>query len=308
MSVWQKQQDWRPHAAAPRAVGAPTGRRLGLVLGGGGGKGGAHLGVLAVLEEHGVAPDMIVGTSIGGAIGVLYAAGHSIPAIAEIFRGSALRRIASPDPSRMGLFSNRRRQTMLERIFGDRTFEQLPLPCAVVAADLLSGEEVVISSGPIVPALLASTAIPSIFTPVPLGERLLADGGILNNVPTNVARALGAERMIAVELTGVEPTFAVPTVAPANPISRLTLAPRQFAIAARAIALLMAQATAARLAQCPPDLLLQPDVGPLPTLDMNNPEAGYALGAAAARAAYGKLLELRAWREGHEGRATSSAD
>ncbi len=203
-----------------------------------------------------------------------------------------------------GGFGNRRRQQMLERIFGDRTFEQLPLPCAVVAADLLSGEEVVISSGPIVPALLASTAIPSIFTPVPLGERLLADGGILNNVPTNVARALGAERMIAVELTGLTPTFAVPTAAPVNPLLRLTLAPRQFAIAARAIALLIAQATAARLAQCPPDLLLQPDVGPLPTLDMNNPEAGYALGAAAARAERSKLLELRAWREGHEGRAT----
>jgi NTE family protein len=299
MSVWQNQQDRRPLPTGPRAAAAPTGRRLGLVLGGGGGKGGAHLGVLAVLEEHGVAPDMIVGTSIGGAIGVLYAAGHSIPAIAEIFRGSALRRIASPDPSRMGLFGNHRRQQMLERIFGDRTFEQLPLPCAVVAADLLSGEEVVISSGPIVPALLASTAIPSIFTPVPLGERLLADGGILNNVPTNVARELGAERMIAVELTGVTTAFAVPTAAPVNPLLRLTLAPRQFAIAARAIALLIAQATAARLAQCPPDLLIQPDVGALPTLDMNNPAVGFKLGAAATRAERSKLLELRDWREGH---------
>ncbi|MBC8077339.1 MAG: patatin, partial [Chloroflexales bacterium] len=72
-----------------------------------------------------------------------------------------------------------------------------------------------------------------------------------------------------------------------------------------AIALLIAQATASRLAQCPPDLLIQPDVGPLPTLDMTNPEAGYALGATAARAAMGKLCELRTWRNAH---GTASAD
>ena len=306
MSVWFERTPRRPAPLAPPSKSpAAPGRRLGLVLGGGGGKGGAHLGVLAVLDELGIAPDLLVGTSIGGAVGVMYAAGHSLSAIAELFRSSALRRIAAPDASRMGLFGNRRRQALLERIFGDRCFEDLRLPCAVVAADLLSGEEVVISAGPIVPALLASTAIPSIFTPVALGDRLLADGGILNNVPTNVARAFGADRMIAVELTGVVPTFTLPTGAPANPLSRLTIAPRQFAIAQRAIALLIAQATASRLAQCPPDVLLQPDVGALPTLDMANPEAGYALGAAAARAAMSQLLELRSWREG---RGSAAAD
>jgi NTE family protein len=198
----------------------------------------------------------------------------------------------------MGLFGEQKRRAMLRQLLGERSFEQLNIPCAVVAADLVRGEEVVIGEGPLVPALLATTAIPGVFPPVARGKQLLADGGLFNNVPADVALRLGAQRVITVELTGVATDFTMPSAVPANPLARLTLAPRQFAIASRALALLMDQATESRLAHNPPALRLRPDVSALPTLDMSNPQAGYAIGVAAARAAAAELLALRDWRAG----------
>jgi len=268
-------------------------RRLGLVLGGGGGKGGAHLGVLAVLEELGVPIDVIVGTSVGS-IGVMYAAGLSLPELERFFLDTELRRIVIADPLRAGLIGPRKRAALTARLLGERTFADLPIPCAVVAADLVSGHEVVIDQGPLVPALLATTAIPGVFPPVVRGDTLLADGGLLNNLPVDVAERMGAQRVIAVQLAGELPPFGLPTD-PASALERLMRPPRHFTVLSRALAVLLAQADLRPL-QHPPALLLRPGVTHIGTLDMTRPGEGRLAGEAAARTAADTLLALRAWR------------
>jgi NTE family protein len=271
-------------------------RRIGLALGGGGGKGGAHLGVLAALEDLGIPIDVIAGTSVGGFVGVLYAAGFSLAQIAGIFPTFALRRIATPDPTRTGLIGARKREVLLTRLLADRTFADLRMPCAVTAADLVSGRLVVIDQGPLVPAIMATTAIPGIFPPVVRGQEVLVDGGVLDNVPVDVAERMGARRVIAVQLSDLFPGFVMPTAVPENPLARLMLPPRQFASASRALDLLMAQVTELRLAQHPDTVRLRPDVGQIGTLDLMRIEEGHRAGVAAVRAATAELIALRHWR------------
>ncbi len=273
-------------------------RRLGLALSGGGGKGAAHLGVLQVLNDLDIPIDLIVGVSAGGAVAVLYAAGYSLNEIQEVFRQSALRRIATPDPTGTGIIGQRRREEMLRRWLGDRTFADLAIPCAVVATDLVSGKLVVIREGPLVPAVLATTALPALFPPVPYGEMLLADGGILNNLPVDVAYELGAQRVIAVDLRDAQAGFSLQPSDNDNLFARLAFAPKQFAVAQRALSLLMAEATELRLQHYPPDLLIQPDVSDIATLDLTTPEKGYAIGLEAACEVAGELTDLRLWRKG----------
>jgi NTE family protein len=275
-------------------------RRLGLALSGGGGKGAAHIGVLQVIRDLDIPIDLIVGTSAGGAVAVLYAAGFDLPAIQDVFRQSALRRIATPDPSGTGIIGQRRREEMLYRLLGQRTFADLSIPCAVVATDLVSGEMVVLREGPLVPALLATTALPALFPPVPYGDMLLADGGILNNLPVDVAYELGAQRVIAVDLRDAQAGFSLQPEENDSLFARFMFAPKQFAVAQRALSLLMAEATELRLQQYPPDLLIQPDVTSIATLDLSTPEKGYAIGLAAARELAGELIDLRLWRNGIE--------
>lgn len=281
---------------APVEPVAPEPRRLALALGGGGGKGTAHVGVLQVLEELELPIDLIVGSSAGGAVAVLYAAGLDCDAICELFRSMALRRIAVPDPTRTGLIGQRRRAEILTRLLGDRTFDDLRIPCAVTAVDLISGQLVVIDEGPLVEALLATTALPGIFPPVQRGEMVLADGGILNNLPVDVARARGAQRVIAIELNDAVPGFALTAAEMSNPLARLMLAPQQFAVASRALSLLVNHTMALQLRENPPDLLLSPAVADIHTLDLSNPEKGQLVGVAAAKTASDELLALRAWR------------
>lgn len=276
----------------------PEERRLGLALSGGGGKGAAHIGVLQVMQELEIPIDLIVGTSAGGAVAVLYAAGFDLPAIQEVFRQSALRRIATPDPTGTGIIGQRRREELLRRLLGDRTFADLRIPCAVVATDLVSGELVVLREGPVAPALLATTALPALFPPVPYGDMLLADGGILNNLPVDVAYEMGAQRVIAVDLRDANADFSLRPEENDNLFARLMFAPKQFAVAQRALSLLMAEATELRLQQYPPDLLIQPDVSSIATLDLTTPEKGFAIGVEAARELAGELTDLRLWRKG----------
>lgn len=287
----------RPKAPAPAPTPEPP-RRIGLALAGGGGKGPAHLGVIQVIEDLGLPVDLMVGTSAGGAVAVLYAAGYTPAEIRDLFRNSELRRVAVPDHDRLGLFGQRRREEMLIRLLGERTFADLRFPCAVVATDLVSGKSVVINEGPLVPALLATTALPSLFPPVLMGDAVLVDGGILNNLPVDVATDLGATRVIAVELNDAGAEFSLAPVVAANPLARLTLAPQQLAIASRAISLLINNATNLHLRQYPPALLLSPEVADIPTLDMSNPEKAHQAGVVAAREASEELLALRAWRLG----------
>lgn len=283
---------------ADSALSPDDGRCLGLVLGGGGGKGGAHLGAIEVIEASGLPIDLIVGASIGGVVGALYAAGYTTGEIAEAFGGATVWRLFERDPSGMGLLGIRRVRTILEAMLGECTFEQLAIRCAVVATDLVTGGEIVLDSGPIVDALLATMAFPGIYPPVQRGELLLADGGIVNNLPVDIAHRLGAEKVIAVDLGAVCENFApVPTSGGAlgwlNPLPGMPLT-----LANRGLSVMMARLTRYRLAENPPDLLLCPEVEHISTVDLSriNDESCRTAGEKVARAAARELEALRQWR------------
>jgi len=290
--------EWEHHGVkAPDQAGSQPPRRLGLVLGGGGGKGAAHLGAIRVIESLDLPIDLIAGSSIGGVLGVLYAAGYGVDEIALAFGGARIWKLFERDLSGMGLLGFRRVRTILDDLLGECTFDQLAIPCAVVATDLVMGDEVVFDSGPIVEALLATMAFPGIFPPIQRDGMLLADGGIMNNLPVDVAYARGADKVIAVDLGAVCQNFAPESGGGAlgrfNPLPSLPLA-----LANRGLAVLMAQLTRYRLAERAPDLLLCPEVEHISTLDLSriSDRAGQAAGEAVAYAAATELLSLRHWR------------
>ena len=169
----------------------PDGERLkvGLVLGGGGAKGAAEIGALKVIEEVGIPIDYIAGTSIGSIVGGLYAMGTSSHQLDSLF----------VNQDWVGLFTNNVRD-FLFRVTRQKHFDELGIPFRCVAADINNNEEVVMSQGLVCDAMRASMSIPGVFKPVIQDGRMLMDGGLLNNLPVDVVRAMGADLVIAVDL------------------------------------------------------------------------------------------------------------
>ncbi len=208
--------------------------RIGLVLGGGGARGAAHVGVLKVLEELRIPVDYVVGTSMGSIVGGLYAAGMTPNEIEQEISAMDWDDLFQDYPSRAERSFRRKRdddlyafeakpgfndgkvQVPLAYIRGQKfdltlnrltlpvvdikDFNRLPIPYRAVAADLETGKEVVLASGTLATAIRASMAVPAAFDPVEVNGRLLVDGGIANNVPVSVARAMGAEVFIVVDV------------------------------------------------------------------------------------------------------------
>ena len=169
--------------------------RLALVLGGGGAKGAAHVGVLKVLEEAGVQPDIIVGTSIGAIVGGLYSIGYSASQLDSLFRSRQWLQLFT----REAIEGNAIKQ-MLDSLTSQRpTPNSLTFAC--VASDLPTFSEVVLTGDSLARNMRASMAIPALFKAVRFDDYVLYDGGIFNNLPVDVARQMGATRVIAVDLT-----------------------------------------------------------------------------------------------------------
>ena len=176
--------------------------RLGVALGGGGIRGMAHLGVLQVLEQANIPIDAIAGTSMGGIVAGLYAAGVSVQAMIAFSKRVGVIDIASPDRNWRGLFGHRKIAGYLAGLLGreDVAFEELRIPTAVVAVDIETRKMVVLDTGPLIPALLATSALPILFSPVYHQGRWLVDGGALNNLPIDVVRSLGVDRVLGVSV------------------------------------------------------------------------------------------------------------
>lgn len=155
--------------------------RLGLALSGGGAKGFAHLGVFKLLEECGLKPDIIVGTSVGALMGTLFADGYSADELKELFTGREFSEFAQLQLPKSGLFDSKRFRYFLKRHLRAKTFEELKIPMIVVATDLDNGESHEFSSGPIVEAVTASCSIPIIFSPVVINGVHYVDGGLFHN-------------------------------------------------------------------------------------------------------------------------------
>jgi len=179
--------------------------RLGLALSGGGARGLAHIGVLKVLAREGIPMDCLAGTSMGGVIAAAYATGMSPAEIeSEALVTTRWRRLASlADLSlpRQGLFRGHRLLAYFERHLGQRTFADLDVPLALVTVDLNTGQEVILREGPVALAVRATVALPGLLAPVEVDGRRLVDGGLLNNLPADVVRQMGAQVVIAVDVS-----------------------------------------------------------------------------------------------------------
>jgi NTE family protein len=255
-------QDSASQAAAPRSAAATSERpRIGLVLGGGGAKGAAHIGVLRVLEELRIPIDCVAGTSMGALVGGTFAAGRSASEIeTEVLAidwsrtvggqgrrdrtriSTKLQELAYSNPLEVGVSGDQlatpggfiETQAIEEEIRGliadarfAEDFDRLPIPFRAVATDMVAGELVVLDRGDLAAAMRASMAIPGAFSPVTDGDRVLADGGLMRNLPVDVARGLCADVVIAVWLTTPQPS-------PAEVSSALALVGRSLDVVIRA--------------------------------------------------------------------------
>jgi len=184
-------------------VAQVRGSKVGLVFSSGGARGAAHVGVLKVLEENGIIPDVIAGTSMGAEIGGAYAAGVPLDEMESHWRSASFGRafrMLLPTIPWSGWSSGREIVRFLQHLLGDCRIESLPKPYAAIATDLEEGCAVPITHGSLVDAIRASLSVPGLFTPVWIDGQLLVDGGVSNPLPVDVARRLGAEVVIAVDV------------------------------------------------------------------------------------------------------------
>jgi NTE family protein len=174
---------------------------IGLVLGGGSARGWAHIGVIRALEQVGIRPDLVCGTSIGALVGAVYAAGE-LDRFEEWVLGLKVSEIFYyMDVSlSSGLLKGERLMAFFRRDFVDRPIEDLALPFAAVATSLNNGAEIWLRNGSTLDAVRASIALPGLFTPVIYEGSVLVDGGLVNPVPVSLGRAMGADILIAVDL------------------------------------------------------------------------------------------------------------
>jgi NTE family protein len=173
-------------------------------LGGGAARGMAHIGVLDVLEREGISIDMIAGTSIGGMVGAFRARGKDSSAMREVaLKLNVMKMLSLADLTlpRSGLLGGKAVINLLQKTMGnDVDFEELPIPLALVATDIITGEEVVIDRGSVLDGVRATISIPGIFTVAKWQGRYLVDGGLVNPVPVSVLKTMGADFIIAVNV------------------------------------------------------------------------------------------------------------
>ena len=188
----------RPEATPKPAVTKP---KIGLALGGGAARGFAHIGVVKMLEAHGIVPDYIVGTSAGAVVGALYAAGHDAFAMQKIGQQLDEKIFADWTLGGRGLLKGEALQDFINQQVGKRPLEKLNKPFAAVATDLNNGERVVFRTGDTGLAVRASAAVPGVFQPAQFRGHHYVDGGLTSPVPVQAAREMGADIVIAVDIS-----------------------------------------------------------------------------------------------------------
>jgi NTE family protein len=221
--------------------------------------------VLKALEDAGLHPSLLSGTSMGGLIAALYAAGMSGRELESealrISRPTRLMRLIELRPPRRGLLRTGGVRAYLEGLLGKKLdFSSLGIPTVLTAVDLETAEEILLAEGPVVDAVLASIAVPSLFEPVQLGDRLLVDGGVLDNVPAGVVRQMGAEVIAAVDV-GSDPGHrsAEQRSAPRGPAAWL---PQVAIDLLQTEGIMIAAITAERLRRARPEVVIRPSFPP----------------------------------------------
>lgn len=254
--------------------------KVGVALGSGAARGLANLGVLQVLQEQQIPVEVVCGTSAGAIAAGLFAAGSDLRLVGKMVLQLDWSDLTSWTLRPQGLVAPDKIHDMLRLLTRNQDFEDLPIRAAVVATDLLTGEEVVLDSGSVADGIIASMSIPGIFLPVPKDGMLLVDGALVNRVPGNLCRRLGADFVIAVDV-GWGPLR-----------SRVRHLPD---VIIQTIDILSRQAASKKEIDC--DVLIEPDLGNVRPTQLNRAEEIVEKGRQAALAA------LPAIKAGLAGRA-----
>lgn len=178
--------------------------KVGLALGSGGARGFAHLGVIKVLRDEGIPVDLIAGSSMGALVASFYGAGLDVDRLYKLSRVFKRKYYLDFTVPKMGFIAGKRVKELIRIFTHGKKIEELDIPIGIVATDLMSGEKVVFKEGPVAEAVRASIAIPGIFVPEKLDGRLFVDGGVVDRIPVSVAREMGADIVIAVDVSSVK--------------------------------------------------------------------------------------------------------
>ncbi len=181
----------------------PKPPRIGLALGGGAARGFAHIGIIQVLEENGIKPDLVVGTSAGSVVAALYAGGKNGAALAVTAESMDESAFADWSFPGRGMIRGEALAKFVRDNTGGRQIENMRLPLGIVATDLDNGQPILFQRGDPGVAVRASSAVPAVFQPVRIGTREYVDGGLVSPVPVRFARQMGAELVIAVDISAV---------------------------------------------------------------------------------------------------------
>jgi NTE family protein len=299
--------------------------RIGLALGAGVARGWAHIGVLRALKKMGIEPDIITGTSVGALVGGCYLAGH-LDTLEEWTRNLSRMKIVSYLDLRVrsgGLISGGRLMAEMKKHMGDKRIEDLPMPFAAIATDLVTGHEVWLRTGPLVESLRASFSLPGVFPPICIDQRWLVDGALVDPVPVSACRALGAEMVIAVNLNSdilgkarkpganiataagfdliqvLDEEYAQQTPPPASRLNALTRrvfareydGPSLFGVMVSSLGIITDRIGRTRLAGDPPDVQIAPRLGHVGLLEFDRAAEAVEEGAAATERAVPDLAD-----------------
>lgn len=299
----------------------PRRPRIGLALGSGSARGWAHFGVIRALLEAGVTPDVVCGASVGAIVGAAYAAGE-LDGFEAWVRGMGRRAVMSYMDFNLsgGMLKGERLVAEMRERFQGRAIEALALPFAAVATALHSGDEVWLRSGPVADAVRASFALPGLFTPVWHEGRLLVDGGLVNPVPVSLARALGADVVIAIDLNndklarrwgpaaqdeapepaawmqslqhGLEALWPRDAAAGKGQDQRPPPMPSMLSVVSDSIQVMQVRITRSRMAGDPAEVVIAPRLAHLGLLDFHRAAEAIEAGRAAAEEALPQLAQI----------------
>jgi NTE family protein len=259
--------------------------KIGLALGGGAARGFAHIGVIKALEANGIVPDIVVGTSAGSVVGALYAAGNNATALTKMANEmdeAAISDWALPIFSKSsGVLKGEALQAYVNKAVNHRTIEKLKIPFGAVASDLKTGQPILFQRGNTGMAVRASSAVPGVFQPVTIGSHTYVDGGLVAPVPVRYAREMGAEFIIAVNISTQADAQATN--------SSLEVLMQTFSIMGQRINQLELRDA---------DIVIQPPLGKMGSSDFNGRSVAMQAGEKATMAVMAQLKQkLKARRE-----------
>lgn len=271
-------------------------KKFALTLGGGGARGAVHIGVWMEMERLKLVPHLITGTSMGGIIGGLIAYGLTSDELITFYRKLDLARLYALPFGKPAVTDNKRFERLLQDTIGRPTFANLKTPFAVVATDLIERSEIIIDEGDLISAILATSAFPVVFPPVERNGLTLVDGGILNNVPFDVARARGATKVIAVSLNNSAPYGStVEATANKSIITRMLSAAEStylWQVVSTVSDIITSRSIDTRYGISRPDILLRPYVGTIGLFDFDNLDEGIEAGRQAFRDAEDDIMGI----------------